>query len=247
MDCNGGDQRQAFATNFDPEINIREITQPVDIEEGNWREIPMSVHQPIFYPNIGERESYLLYHEELESLVKHFPTLRRARFWMTPRIPNPSQSVGECRHDFDTNRPPRTGHRAVRIPKNITLSRLRSRNYDETNWMLHFRFKDGQGIITSGTIVNIKDAYRDTLGQGVSYTTGKMATLGASLMAEGIGCKLVYGIATTWPNLQSVLWGNLVFHGEEVLVQTLFWGNAYFPWLRCLTIVHFTYSTRIKS
>jgi saccharopine dehydrogenase (NAD+, L-lysine-forming) len=85
VDCNAGDHGKAFATNFNPEINIREITQPGKYwENGTWHEIPaMSIHRPIHYPNIGEKESYLLYHEELESLVKNYPTLKRARFWMT--------------------------------------------------------------------------------------------------------------------------------------------------------------------
>jgi saccharopine dehydrogenase (NAD+, L-lysine-forming) len=85
VDCNAGDHGKAFATNFNPEINIREITQPGKYwENGAWHEIPaMSIHKSIHYPNIGEKESYLLYHEELESLTKNFPTLKRARFWMT--------------------------------------------------------------------------------------------------------------------------------------------------------------------
>ncbi|MCF0058886.1 saccharopine dehydrogenase family protein [Dyadobacter sp. CY356] len=85
IDCNAGDHGKAFATNFNPEINIREITQPGRYwENGEWVEIEaMSVHKPIEYPGIGPKESYVLYHEELESLVKNFPTLKRARFWMT--------------------------------------------------------------------------------------------------------------------------------------------------------------------
>jgi len=85
VDCNAGDHGKAFATNFNPEINIREITQPGRYwENGEWIEIPaMSIHKPIDYPGIGPKESYVLYHEELESLVKNFPTLKRARFWMT--------------------------------------------------------------------------------------------------------------------------------------------------------------------
>jgi len=85
IDCNAGDHGKAFATNFNPEINIREITQPGRYwENGEWIEIEaMSIHKPIDYPGIGPKESYVLYHEELESLVKHFPTLKRARFWMT--------------------------------------------------------------------------------------------------------------------------------------------------------------------
>ncbi len=85
VDCNGGDHGKAFATNFNPEINIREVTQKGKFwENGKWIETePHEIHKPLNYPNIGDRESYLIYHEELESLVKNFPTLKRARFWMT--------------------------------------------------------------------------------------------------------------------------------------------------------------------
>jgi saccharopine dehydrogenase (NAD+, L-lysine-forming) len=85
IDCNAGSHGKAFATNFNPEINIREITQRGKYyENGEWIEIdPLSVHRPVAYPEIGPKESYLLFHEELESLVKHIPTLKRARFWMT--------------------------------------------------------------------------------------------------------------------------------------------------------------------
>ncbi|MGQ4275431.1 saccharopine dehydrogenase family protein [Pseudidiomarina sp. E22-M8] len=85
VDCNGGDHGKAFATNFNPEINIREITQRGKFwEDGQWHETaPISVREDLDYPNVGVRASYLLFHEELESLVKHFPTIKRARFWMT--------------------------------------------------------------------------------------------------------------------------------------------------------------------
>ena len=85
VDCNAGNHGKAFATNFNPEINIREITQNGRYyENGKFVEIPpLSMHQTINYPEVGDRESYLLFHEELESLVKHFPEIKRARFWMT--------------------------------------------------------------------------------------------------------------------------------------------------------------------
>ena len=81
VDCNAGDPK-AFATNFNPEINIREITQRVvTTKTVSGRETgSLEIHQPITYPNVGPKESYLLYHEELESLVKNFPTIKRARF-----------------------------------------------------------------------------------------------------------------------------------------------------------------------
>ena len=85
VDCNAGNHHKAFATNFNPEINIREITQKgLYYENGKWIETePLKVHQDLTYPNIGARDSYLMHHEELESLVKNFPTIKRARFWMT--------------------------------------------------------------------------------------------------------------------------------------------------------------------
>ena len=85
VDCNAGEHGKPFATNFNPEINIREVTQKGRYwENGNWVYTkPHEIHKPLNYPDIGPRESYLIYHEELESLVKNFPTLKRARFWMT--------------------------------------------------------------------------------------------------------------------------------------------------------------------
>ena len=85
VDANAGDHGKAFATNFNPEINIREITQKGKYwEDGAWVETEPFEHKRVInYPDIGPRDSYLLYHEELESLVKNFPTLKRARFWMT--------------------------------------------------------------------------------------------------------------------------------------------------------------------
>src|SRR5574344_751053 len=85
VDCNAGDHGKAFATNFNPEINIREITQKGRYwKNGEWVETePQEIMFPLTYPNIGVRNSYLMYHEELESLVKNFPTLKQARFFMT--------------------------------------------------------------------------------------------------------------------------------------------------------------------
>ena len=85
LDCNGGDHGHPFATNFNPEINIREITQRGRYwENGDWVEIdPMSQSRTFDFPEVGERKAFLLYHEELESLVKHIDGLKRIRFWMT--------------------------------------------------------------------------------------------------------------------------------------------------------------------
>jgi len=86
IDVNGGNHGKAFATNFNPEINIREVTAPCrHFEDGDFVETPaMSQHQPFTCPDgVGTYEIYRMYHEELESLVKHIPTIRRAQFWMS--------------------------------------------------------------------------------------------------------------------------------------------------------------------
>ena len=85
LDCNSGDHGQHFATNFNPEINIREVTAPArHWQDGAWVETPALSHKQSFdFPQVGNRNMYLMYHEELESLSKHFPELTRARFWMT--------------------------------------------------------------------------------------------------------------------------------------------------------------------
>ena len=85
MDANGGDHGHPFATNFNPEINIREVTQEGKYyQEDQWITVPaLSVHRSYDFPALGEMEMYLMYHEELESLVKHFPEIKRIRFWMT--------------------------------------------------------------------------------------------------------------------------------------------------------------------
>lgn len=85
LDANAGDHGYPFATNFNPEINIREITQDGRYwEEGEWKTIPaLSVKQVYDFPEVGQKDAYLLYHEELESLCQNIPGLKRIRFWMT--------------------------------------------------------------------------------------------------------------------------------------------------------------------
>ncbi len=86
IDVNGGDHGKAFATNFNPEINIREVTAECrHFEDGEFVEsAPMSKHQEFTCPDgVGTFEIYRMYHEELESLVKHIPTIKRAQFWMS--------------------------------------------------------------------------------------------------------------------------------------------------------------------
>ncbi len=198
VDCNAGNHGKAFATNFNPEINIREITQPGRYwENGEWVEIPaMSIHKPIEYPEIGPRESYVLYHEELESLVKNFPTLKRARFWMTFGQAYLThlevlQNVGMTRIDpvkfQGVDIVPLEFLKAV-LPAPDTLGE----NYTgQTSIGCQIKgVKDG--VDRTYFIWNNCDhaeTYREVRGQAVSYTTGVPAMIGAMLMVTGVWMK----------------------------------------------------------
>ena len=191
IDCNAGDHGKAFATNFNPEINIREITQPGRYwENGEWVEIPaMSIHKPIEYPGIGPKESYVLYHEELESLVKNFPTLKRARFWMTFGQAyithlNVLENVG-----MTSIKPIKFQGMDV-VPLEFLKAVLPApdslgENYSgQTSIGCQIKgIKDGEE--TTYYVWNNCDhaeCYREVKAQAVSYTTGVPAMIGAMLM-----------------------------------------------------------------
>ncbi|NEQ62785.1 MAG: saccharopine dehydrogenase family protein, partial [Moorea sp. SIO4A1] len=194
VDCNAGDHGHPFATNFNPEINIREITQKGKYyENSNWVEVePFSVHRSINYPEIGQRESYLLYHEELESLVKHIPTIKRARFWMTFSESYLThlqvlQNVGLTSIEPIEYE----GHQIVPLqflkavlPAPSSLGE----NYEgQTSIGCHIRgIKDGKP--KTYYIYNNCDhakAYQEVGAQAVAYTTGVPAMLGAMLVLTG--------------------------------------------------------------
>jgi saccharopine dehydrogenase (NAD+, L-lysine-forming) len=195
VDCNAGDHGKAFATNFNPEINIREVTQKGKYwENGKWVETePHQIHQPINYPEIGPKESYVIYHEELESLVKNYPTLKRARFWMT---------FGQ---EYLTH---------LRVIQNIGMAGIAPINYNGVE-IVPIQFlkavlpnpgdlgENYTGWTSIGCrIKGIKDgkektyyvynncshevAYKETGTQGVSYTTGVPAMIGAMMYMKGL-------------------------------------------------------------
>ena len=194
VDCNAGDHGKAFATNFNPEINIREITQNGRYwENGQWVETkPLEFHKPIEYPNIGPRESYLLFHEELESLVKNFPTLKRARFWMTfgqeyIKHLTVLQNVGMTRIDpvmyKGVEVVPLEFLKAL-LPEPSSLGE----NYvGETSIGCQIKgVKDGKDkTYYVWNNCSHAEAYKEVQGQGVAYTTGVPAMIGAKMMLEG--------------------------------------------------------------
>ena len=188
VDCNAGDHGKAFATNFNPEINIREVTQKGKYwENGKWVYTePHEIHKPLTYPNIGPKESYVIYHEELESLVKNYPTLKRARFWMTfgqeylthLRV---IQNIGMARID------PVMYNGQEIIPIQFLKAVLPDpgelgENYTgETSIGCRIRgLKDGkEHTYYIWNNASHQEAYKETGAQGVSYTTGVPATVGA--------------------------------------------------------------------
>ena len=195
VDCNAGNHGMAFATNFNPEINIREVTQKGKYyENGKWIETePHEIHRPLTYPNIGPKESYLIYHEELESLVKNYPTIKRARFWMTfgqeylthLRV---IQNIGMARID------PIMYNGVEIVPIQFLKAVLPNpgdlgKNYTgETSIGCRIRGigKDGKEL-TYYVYNNCSHhaAYLETGAQGVSYTTGVPATIGAMMFLTG--------------------------------------------------------------
>jgi saccharopine dehydrogenase (NAD+, L-lysine forming) len=194
LDCNGGDHGQHFATNFNPEINIREITANArHWEAGDWVETPaLSTRQAFDFPEVGDRNMYLMYHEELESLSKNFPELARARFWMT----------------FGDNY-----LKHLEVLQNVGLTSIQPIMY-EGKEIVPLQFlkavlpdpgdlgKTTKGKTCIGNIVtgnhegkdrtvylyNIcdhEDCFAEVGSQAVSYTTGVPAMIGAAMMLKG--------------------------------------------------------------
>ena len=198
LDCNDGDHGHPFATNFNPEINIREVTAASKHWENNkWEIGPALTNKVSFnFPEIGSKNMYLMYHEELESLTKHFPEIKKARFWMT---------FGDSylKH--------------IEVLQNIGMTSIKPVNYKGIN-IIPLQFlktilpdpgslgKRTKGKTCIGTIItgqkknkektfytfNICDheeCYNEVGSQAVSYTTGVPAMIGAMLMIQKIWFK----------------------------------------------------------
>ena len=195
VDCNAGNHGKAFATNFNPEINIREITQNGRFyQDGKWVTTgPLEIHAPLTYPNIGARDSYLLYHEELESLVINFPTIKRARFWMTfgqeylthlRVIQNIGMaSIEPIMYNGQEIVPLQFLKAVLPNPKEL------GENYiGETSIGCRISGKDKEGKPLTYYIYNNcshEAAYKETGMQAVSYTTGVPAMTGAMMFLTG--------------------------------------------------------------
>ncbi len=194
LDCNGGDHGLPFATNFNPEINIREITQNGRYwENGRWIETkPMEMRHTFDFEGVGPRRMYLLYHEEIESLVQHLNGVRRMRFWMT--FGESYLKHLEVIHNLGLDSIEPIDFKGRKI---VPLEFLKALLPDPASLGPRTKGKTNIGVIVRGTkdgqpktryIYNICDhqeAWRETGAQAVSYTTGVPAMIGAKQMIEG--------------------------------------------------------------
>ena len=195
LDCNAGDHGYPFATNFNPEINLREVSSKGRYwEDGKWIETePMEIMQVWDYPEVGPKDSYLLYHEEMESLVKHIKGLKRIRFFMT--FGQSYLTHMRCLENVGMLGIEPVEHKGMKI---VPIEFLKTLLPDPASLGPRTKGKTNIGIVAEGIkdgkkrkiyIYQVKDheeCYRETNSQGVSYTTGVPAMIGAKLLLKGI-------------------------------------------------------------
>ncbi|UJF25047.1 saccharopine dehydrogenase family protein [Suttonella sp. R2A3] len=194
IDANAGDHGLPFATNFNPEINIREVTAEArHWEDGDWVVTPALSNKRSFdFPaGIGEKNIYMMYHEELESLVKHFPEIKQARFWMT-------FSDNYLNHLKVLENVGMTGIEPVMYEGKeiIPIQFLRAVLPDPASLGPRTKGKTCIGCVAKGVkdgqektvyVYNICDheaCYAEVGSQAISYTTGVPAMVGAKMMLE---------------------------------------------------------------
>jgi saccharopine dehydrogenase (NAD+, L-lysine-forming) len=194
LDCNAGDHGYPFATNFNPEINLREVSAKGRYwEDGEWIETePMAIKQIWDYPEIGPKDSYLLYHEEMESLVKHIKGLKRIRFFMT--FGESYLTHMKCLENVGMLGIKEVEHKGMKI---VPMEFLATLLPDPASLGARTKGKTNIGIFAKGLkngkektvyIYQVSDhekCYAEVMSQGVSYTTGVPAMIGAKLMLEG--------------------------------------------------------------
>ena len=194
LDCNGGDHGYPFATNFNPEINLREVSANGSYwEDGRWVETkPMEIKRVYNFDQVGEKDMYLLHHEEIESLAKNIPGVKRIRFFMTfgqSYLTHMKclENVGMLRTDpvlFEGREIVPIKFLKALLPDPASLG---ERTKGKTNIGCIFTgIKDGKEKSTY--IYNVCDheeSYKETGSQAISYTTGVPAMIGTAMVASG--------------------------------------------------------------
>jgi len=193
LDCNDGDHGHPFATNFNPEINIREVTSDSKHWENNeWKVGPALKNKVSFdFPEIGPKNMYLMYHEELESLIKHFPEIKKARFWMT--FGDSYLKHLEVLQNIGMTSIKPIKYNDIDI---VPLQFLKSILPDPGSLGSRTKGKTCIGTIITGKKNNLEKTFytynicdhekcfEEVGSQAISYTTGVPAMIGAMLMLE---------------------------------------------------------------
>ncbi len=195
LDCNGGDHGYPFATNFNPEINLREVSAPGSYwEDGHWVETePMEIKREYNFPQVGMKDMYLLHHEEIESLAKNIPGVKRIRFFMTfgqsyLTHMNCLQNVGMLGTEpieFEGSQIVPIQFLKALLPDPATLG---PRTVGKTNIGCIFTgVKDGEAKkIYIYNVCDHQECYREVGSQAISYTTGVPAMIGTAMVMQGI-------------------------------------------------------------
>ena len=194
LDCNGGDHGYPFATNFNPEINLREVSSNGSYwEDGRWVETkPMEIKREYDFDGVGKKDMYLLHHEEIESLARNIPGIKRIRFFMTfgqsylthMKCLENVGMLGTVPVEYEGRQIVPIKFLKALLPDPASLG---PRTVGKTNIGCIFKgLKDGkERTIYIYNVCDHQEAYKETGAQAVSYTTGVPAMIGAAMVAGG--------------------------------------------------------------
>ena len=193
LDCNAGDHGLPFATNFNPEINLRELDQPgVYYQDGQWVQIPsLSIKRNFAFEQVGVKDIYLIYHEELETITKHIPNIKQARFWMTFSDSyilhlNVLRNIGLTSIEpieFAGQKIVPIQFLKALLPEPSTLG-ARTKGKTNIGCIMQGK-KDGKPkTLYLYQICDHQDCYKEVKSQGVAYTAGVPPVIGAALILQ---------------------------------------------------------------
>ena len=194
LDCNGGDHGYPFATNFNPEINLREVSAPGSYwENGKWIETkPMEIKREYDFPEVGMKDMYLLHHEEIESLAANIPGVKRIRFFMT--FGQSYLTHLRCLENVGMTSIEPIMYEGKEI---VPLQFLKAVLPDPASLGPRTKGKTNIGCIFQGkkdgkdktyylyNVCDHQECYKEVGSQAVSYTTGVPAMIGAMMLMTG--------------------------------------------------------------